>query len=125
MIAELKKRQVGDIGFINTYLIDAIEVEFHAENTEANLLRSLVINEHKDIILFPYNFKWVLLSCGIIRFPFISPGYSNVILMNYACVRSFHYILLEIKLEQGVVTVLDSRRKDPHDYADITAMLQK
>ena len=45
--------------------------------------------------------------------------------MTYACVRSFHYILLEIKLEQGVVTVLDSRRKDPQDYADMTQMLEK
>ena len=54
---QLKKRQVGDIGFINTYLIDATQVKFPATATEANLLRSLVINENKDIILFPYNFK--------------------------------------------------------------------
>ena len=45
--------------------------------------------------------------------------------MTYACMRSFHYILLEIKLEQGVVTVLDSRPKDPQDYADMTQMLEK
>ena len=56
-IAELKKRQIGDIGFINTNLIDATEVKYRAEDTEANLLQSLVINENKDIILFPYNFK--------------------------------------------------------------------
>ena len=52
-IAELKKRQIGDIGFINKNLIDATEVKCRAEDTEANLLRSLVINENKDIILFP------------------------------------------------------------------------
>ena len=45
--------------------------------------------------------------------------------MSYACVRSFHYILLEIKLEQGLVTVLDSRRKDPKKYADMTEILEK
>ena len=56
-IAELKKRQVGDIGFINTYLIDATEVKLHAAATEASLLRSFVINQNKDIILFPYNFR--------------------------------------------------------------------
>ena len=56
-IAELNKRQIGDIGFINTYLIDATEVKLQAADTEANLLRSLVTNENKDIILFPYNFK--------------------------------------------------------------------
>ena len=56
-IAELKKRQIGDIGFVNTYLIDATEVKFHATDTKANLLRSFKKNENKDIILFPYNFK--------------------------------------------------------------------
>ena len=45
--------------------------------------------------------------------------------MTYACMRSFHYILLEIKLEQGVVTVLDLRQKDPKEYADMTEMLEK
>ena len=45
--------------------------------------------------------------------------------MTYACMRNFHYILLEIKLEQGVVTVLDSKWKDPQDYADMTQILQK
>ena len=45
--------------------------------------------------------------------------------MSYACVHSFRYILLEIKLEQGLVTVLDSRRKDPETYADMTEMLNK
>ena len=45
--------------------------------------------------------------------------------MSYAWVRSFHFILLEIKLETGIVTVLDSRRKEPQDYADMTEMLQK
>ena len=39
-IAELKKRQIGDIGFVNTYLIDATEVEHCHGDTEANLLRS-------------------------------------------------------------------------------------
>ena len=39
-IAELKKRQIGDIGFVNTYLIDATEVEHHPGDTEANLLQS-------------------------------------------------------------------------------------
>ena len=33
--------------------------------------------------------------------------------------------LLEIKLEQGVVTVLDSKRKDPKEYVDMTEILKK
>ena len=45
--------------------------------------------------------------------------------MSYACMRRFHYILLEIKVEQRVVTILDSKRKDPQEYADKTQMLEK
>ena len=56
-MAELKKRQIGDIGFINTNLIDEWNVEYDAKQTEANLLRSLLRNQNKDTILFPYEFK--------------------------------------------------------------------
>jgi hypothetical protein len=56
-IAELKKRQIGDIGFINTNLIDAYTVKFNPKETEDNLLQSLMKNQNKAIILFPYNFK--------------------------------------------------------------------
>ena len=45
--------------------------------------------------------------------------------MSYACVHRYHYILLEIRLEQGVVTVLDSKQKDPQEYADMTEILKK
>ena len=45
--------------------------------------------------------------------------------MSYACVRNFHYILLEIKLDQGLVSVLDSRWKDREEYADMSKMLEK
>ena len=56
-IVECKKRQIGDIGFINTNLIDDFQVKKNAEEAEANLLKSLLINQNKDLILFPYNFK--------------------------------------------------------------------
>ena len=46
-----------DIGFINTNLIDKFEVEKNTDDAEANLLKSLIINQNKDKILFPYNFK--------------------------------------------------------------------
>ena len=68
-----------DIGFINTNLIDEYTVKFDAKETEANLLRSLLQNQNKDTIIFPYNFKWVLLRVHI-RFPLLlEQGYSNVI----------------------------------------------
>ena len=45
--------------------------------------------------------------------------------MSYACVHNFHYILLKIDVENGVVTVLDSRRKERNEYAEIIEMLTK
>ena len=56
-IAELKKRQIGDIGFINTNLKDEWNVTHDAKLTEANLLASLLRNQNKDTILFPYEYR--------------------------------------------------------------------
>ena len=53
-----------DIGFINTNIIDEFQVKKKAAGAEANLLQSLFKNQNKDLILFPYNFEGVLLSCA-------------------------------------------------------------
>ena len=44
-----------DIGFINTNIIDEFLVENDVKEAEDNLLRSLIKNQNKDTILFPYN----------------------------------------------------------------------
>ena len=46
-----------DIGFINTNIIDEFQVKKKAAEAEANLLQSLIKNQNKDLILFPYNFQ--------------------------------------------------------------------
>ena len=46
-----------DVGFINTNIIDEFQVKKNAEEAEANLLQSLIKNQNKDLILFPYNFE--------------------------------------------------------------------
>ena len=56
-IVECRKAEMYDIGFINTNLIDKFEVEKNADDAEANLLKSLIVNQNKDKILFPYNFE--------------------------------------------------------------------
>ena len=43
----------------------------------------------------------------------------------YICVRSYHWILLIIKIEEGIVVVLDSLRKDPNDYKSLRQMLDR
>ena len=54
---ECSKAEMYDIGFINTNLIDEFQVKKSAEEAEANLLKSLLINQNIDLILFHYNFK--------------------------------------------------------------------
>ena len=44
-----------DIGFINTNIIDEFLVEKDVKEAEDNLLQSLINNQNKDTILFPYN----------------------------------------------------------------------
>ena len=56
-IVECRKAEMYDIGFINPNLIDEFQVKKSAKDTEANLLKSLIINQNKDKILFPYNFE--------------------------------------------------------------------
>ena len=56
-IVECKKRQIYDIGFINTNLIDEWTVKHDAKEAEANLLKSLLKNQNKAKILFSYEFK--------------------------------------------------------------------
>ena len=60
----VQKNEIYDIGFINTNIIDAFLVEKDIKEAEDNVLQSLIKNQNKDTILFPYNGKWVLLSCA-------------------------------------------------------------
>ena len=56
-IVECKKQEIYDIGFINTNIIDVFLVEKNVKEAEDNLLQSLIKNQNKDTILFPYNGK--------------------------------------------------------------------
>ena len=40
-------------------------------------------------------------------------------------VRSFHWILLNIQVDRGIVDVIDSLNKDPKNYSDIKELLQR
>ena len=43
----------------------------------------------------------------------------------YVNVRSFHWILLIIKVDVGQVKIMDSLDKDPEDYSSVVDMLQR
>jgi hypothetical protein len=60
-ILECKRGQIYDIKF-DPYVINFYTVKHHNQDIEASLLRFLKKQNNSTEILFPYNFKWVLLS---------------------------------------------------------------
>ena len=52
-------------------------------------------------------------------------AYSRLSVIDELCVHMFHFILLSIKLDARLVTVLDSRRKEQKEWEDMSEMLQK
>ena len=52
-------------------------------------------------------------------------AYSRLSVIDELCVRRFHFILLVIQVDEGVVLVMDSKRKDPKMWADLSEMLQR
>ena len=52
-------------------------------------------------------------------------AYSMLSVIDELCVRMFHFILLVIQVDEGVVLVMDSKRKDPEMWADLSKMLQR
>ena len=49
--------------------------------------------------------------------------YSMLSVIDELCVRRFHFILLIIRVDDGIVLVMDSKRKDPETWADLVEML--
>jgi len=50
---------------------------------------------------------------------------SRLSVIDELCTRRFHFILLAIQFDEGAVTVMDSKRKEATEYADMIEMLQK
>ena len=82
----MQKGRIYDIGCISPNIVNEFTVKHNVSETEDNLLQSLLKNQSKDKILFPYNFKWLLLSCAY-SVSLISRGYSNVIDELCMCVQ--------------------------------------
>ena len=57
---------------------------------------------------------------NIILLSYLSSG-----LMSYACMRSYHYALLIIKVDSGKIDVMDSLDKDMGEYKSLVYMLDR
>ena len=65
-------------------------------------------------VLYTFYFAYSMLS---VIDELCMPAYINV--------RSFHWILLIIKVDVGQVQIMDSLDKSPEDYGDLVIMLQR
>ena len=52
-------------------------------------------------------------------------AYSKLSVLTELCVRRYHYILLIIQVQSGIVEVMDPKSNDPELWADMSAMLQR
>ena len=118
-ILQCKIGQIYDIGFIDPNFVHETSLKDFCIETENNLIKALSFFETKREIIFPYNFKWVLLSSHIL-FCFLDVK----CIIDDLCVRSFHFILLIIKPDKVVVQVMHSRRKPIEKWTDMQECLQ-
>ena len=112
-ILECKRGRIYDIGFIDPYFIHEKSLALDPRETENNLVQGLRFSATKRKILFPYNFKWVLLHTFEFRL-------LDVIkcIIDSLCVRRFHFILLIIVPDDELVKVMDPKRTSLADWAN-------
>ena len=119
---ECKRSRRYDVGFIDPYIINEYTLKNHPKDVEEDLYRFLTEHNFVKEILFPYNFKWVFISCTHFIFAY---SMSYICMYAYVNVRRFHWILLNIQVDNSLVEVHDSLSWDQEKWSDMKAMLRK
>ena len=71
-----------------------------------------------------YYFLTTSSECYIVLYTtFYFANYSMLSVTDELCMYKFHFILLVIKLDAGLVMVLDSRCKETKEWANMSQML--
>jgi hypothetical protein len=60
---ECKQSGMFDVGFIDPYIVNEITLQHHPKDVENDLYTFCTEQNLRSEILFPYNFKWLFLSC--------------------------------------------------------------
>jgi hypothetical protein len=58
-----KQRGMFDVGLIEPYIVKEIMLQRYPKDVENDMYTFLTEQNLRSEILFPYNFKWVFLSC--------------------------------------------------------------
>ena len=121
---ESKTRGIS-VGFIDPYIVNEYTLHRHREDVEHDLYTFLNNHNLKREILFPYNFKWVFLSCTHSFSAYSMLSVDDELCMSaYVNVRRHHWIMLSIQVDKSLVEVYYPLKRDlPFD--DMKAMLHK
>jgi hypothetical protein len=122
---DCKEKGILNTGFIDPNRVNKVMVNDNPKETEDNFLHFLVKQEYKSKILFPYNSRWVLLSCHI-HFSLLDVKCNWWVTDIYKPARSFDLLdFLKIEPDFERVEIFDLLEKELDQYESFIDMLQR
>ena len=115
------KRMIYNVGFIDPDKIHIDTLMTKPDETAENILRFLTEQNWCDHILFPYNFKWGSYSVVHIHFCLLDVKSVTDVYINLC---SFHWILLNIRVDKRIVEVMDPLKRNLEEFRNMQDMLQ-
>ena len=120
-ILECKRGQIYDIGFIDPYYNHHQSLATNPRETENNLVQGLRFSGTKREILFSLQLQ-VSVTTHIL-FSLTRCYYKCI--LDSLCERRFHFILLIIVCDEGLVKVMDPKRTPLAEWANMQECLQR
>ena len=118
------KRKIYSVGFIDPDKVNIYSLTTKPDETASNLQRFLTEQHFCDHILFPYNFQWGSYSVVHIHFCLLDVKCNWWVTDVYINVCRFHWILLDIQVDKGIVEVMDPLKRPLEEFRSMQDMLQ-
>ena len=118
-ILECKQGRIYDIGFVDPDVVHGHNLKYKPNETEDVLVQALKDRKPKG----KYYFLTTSGECYFvihIRF-----AYSMLSVIDELYMHRFHYILLIITPDKGLVQVMDPLRNESEKWKDLSEMLQR
>ena len=117
--------KIIDIGFVDPDKVHNETVKHYPDQTVENLLRFLKEQDFCDSILFPYNYRWESYSVVHIQFFLLDVKWNSWVTDVYINMCSYHWILLDIQADKGIVEVRDPLQRGLDGFRDLQDLLQR
>ena len=127
-IIECRSNKMFNVGFVDPDKVHHDTVKNNAKETGGNLLRFIGEQSFCDSILFPYNYRWESYwSVVHIQFFLLDVKCNSwrIYIYIYINMCSFHWILLNIQVDKGIVEVRDPLSRGLEGFRDLQHLLQR